>query len=109
MSNYLRQSDNCLSQFKSRNTLYDLLEIRRVWPSLESARFSCFEPHEGKALSDVAGALAKLGAANETMRLGDASALTGTRTSIAQEYARRIRAGLSYDEDGRVGSFEFFR
>ena len=108
-SNYLRYSDNCLSQFKSRFTLEELLRIRLTWLALVSARFSYFEANEGKSSSDLGGALAKLALKTVTLAMGDASGLSGTRASIAQEVVRRIRAGLSYGDDGKVGNFAFFR
>ena len=109
MLNYLWYSDNCLSQFKSRFTLEDMLRIRQTWLTLLSARFSYFEANEGKSASDWGGALAKLALTSVTLRMGDGSGLSGSRASIAQEVVRRICAGLSYGEDGRVGGFSFFR
>ena len=110
--NYIRVSDNCLNQFKCQFTARDLLRIRsNVSALLETARFSYFEPHEGKCLSDLLGSLAKQAGAFATMMtmegVGDGS--DDQRTAIAQEVVRRIRSGLNYDQDGRVGGFSFFR
>ena len=110
--NYLRVTDNCLNQFKCQFVAKDLLQIRsNVSASLESARFSYFEPHEGKCLSDLLGSLAKQAGAFSTMMtmegVGDDS--DDQRSAIVHEVVRRIRSGLNFDEDGRVGGFSFFR
>ena len=103
---YIRYTDNCSGQYKSKHVNNNLLNIRKIMPSLKSARFSYFEPNEGKNSSDGIGSCTKQAIKRETL-----TALEGfdnDRTAMAEELCRRVLSGLRL-ENGGVGTFTFFR
>ena len=113
---WIRWSDQCAAQFRSRFVVENLLKTReRVSSKLTSVAFSYFESHEGKNLSDTIGGILKQAYARATGWISGPNDGVGNDGDsahqpmvIADQIKERMMQGLTF-VDGRVGSFAFLR
>ena len=86
----------------------------RVAEQLHDVSFCYFEAHEGKNLSDAIGGLVKQSFLHGVRRtaddgFGSAAGNADQGETIAEQVKSRMLSGLSFNEEGKVGDFAFFR